>query len=488
MRPTTRRELIAATAATALATAVPPAYGKRLLSRRARIGPGEFVDGVASGEPGPRAVTFWTRLRTERPRSGARLIVATDEGMRDVVATTVVPTGRSVGHTLTARVGGLDAHSEYFYLWESGNDVSEVGRTRTRPPDGSAVPLRIAFSSCQRYSSGHFSPHAHAAGEDLDAYVFLGDYIYERDRVGGLPGRDETFNANDLGSYRRKYQQYRSDPALRELHRLHPALHVWDDHELENNYSDNRPAPAPLQRAAAYRAAFEWLPRIVEPSERHRIYRRLPWGSFGELFLLDERQYRTGNGDGQPRRILGDAQMNWLIDGLKTSRARWKLICQQVIVAQDPYGDGRPNLDMWDGYPEDRARLLGEIERNGIQNVVFLTGDAHVFACNLLSTDFGRLGDGTRVPASAVEYVGGSVTTEGFDRAEPEVQANAPWTRQYNGRDHGYALMALHDTQLVTEYRRSDITVPNGATQTFERFTQNAGFAQVARESAAPPV
>ncbi len=487
MRPTTRRELVAAATATALTAAVPPAYGKRLLSRRARVGPGSFGDGVATGEPATNAVTFWSRLRTERPRSGARLIIATDERMRDTVATAVVPTGRSISHTLKARVGGLDPHTEYFYVWQSGTHVSEIGRTRTRPPAGSAVPLRIAFSSCQRYSSGYFSAHAHAAAEDLDAYVFLGDYIYERVRPGVFPGRDEPFNANDLGSYRRKYVQYRADPGLRELHRLHPALHVWDDHEVENNYSDNRPAPALLQRAAAYRAAFEWLPRVVEPRDRHRVYRRLPWGTIGELFLLDARQYRTGDGDGQPRRILGEAQMAWLIDGLKTSRARWKIIAQQVIVAQDPYGDGRPNPDMWDGYPEDRARLLGEIERNGIQNVVFLTGDAHVFACNLLSTDFGAVGDGTRRPASAVEYVGGSVTTEGFDRAEPEVQANAPWTRQYNGRDHGYALLAMDDTQLVTEYRRSDISQPAGATQTFERFTQQAGFAQVARESIAPP-
>ena len=425
MRPTTRRELVAAATATALTASVPPAWGKRLLSRSARVGPGFFSDGVASGEPGSTAVTFWSRLRTDRPRSGARLIVATDEQMRDTVATVVVPTGRSVNGTLKARLGGLEAHTEYFYVWQSGSDVSEIGRTRTRPPAGSAVPLRIAFSSCQRFSSGYFSAHAHAAAEDLDAYVFLGDYIYERVRTGVVLGRDEPFNANDLGSYRRKYQQYRTDPGLRELHRLHPALHVWDDHEIENNYSDNRPQPSPLQRAAGYRAAFEWIPRIVEPRDRHRIYRRLPWGNFAELFLLDERQYRTGNGDGQPRRLLGEAQMAWLIDGLKTSRARWKIVAQQVIVAQDPYGDGRPNLDMWDGYPDDRARLLGEIERNGIQNVVFITGDAHVFACNLLATDFNRLGDGSRVPAAAVEYVGGSITTEGFDRSEAEEGARA---------------------------------------------------------------
>jgi hypothetical protein len=42
----------------------------------------------------------------------------------------------------------------------------------------------------------------------------------------------------------------------------------------------------------------------------------------------------------------------------------------------------------------------------------------------------------------------------------------------------------------VTEYRRSDITNPAGATSTFERFTQPAGANTVSRESfpVPPPV
>ena len=93
MRQPTRRELVVAGAAGAFTAAVPPAYGS-LLSRRPKVGPGRFRDGVATGDPTPTAVTFWSRLRTDRLRSGARLIVARDEDMRRVVATAVVPTGR----------------------------------------------------------------------------------------------------------------------------------------------------------------------------------------------------------------------------------------------------------------------------------------------------------------------------------------------------------------------------------------------------------
>ena len=482
---TTRRELVAAATATAFTAAIPPAWGKQL-SRRPGVGPGRFNDGVASGDPGHRAVTFWSRLTTDRPRSGARLIVATDEGMRRTVATAVVPTGRGVNHTLKARVGGLKPHTEYFYVWKSGNDVSEVGRTRTRPDPTSATPLRIAFSSCQNFAHGHYSPHTHAATESLDLYLFLGDYVYERGRADALfPGREDRVDANDLGSYRRKYKLYRSDPGLRELHRLHPSVHIWDDHEVENNYSDNNPPPALLQRFAGYRAASEWLPREVDRRDRFRIYRRVPIGTMAEVFLLDERQYRTGDNDGQPRRMLGDAQLNWLIASLKASRAQWKIVAQQVAVAQNAFGDG-PRRDTWDGYPEERARLLSEIERAGVRNVIFLTGDAHVFEANLLASDFSSLGDGsTRLPA-ATEFIGGSVTSQGMDQLEATVRAESPWVRQYNGRDHGYAIMGLDGEKCITEYRRSDLSNPNGFTETFERFIQPTGANNFQRETVAP--
>ena len=487
MRRTTRRELVAAaTAAGAFTAAVPPAWGS-LLSRRAQIGAGRFADGVASGDPTPTAVTFWSKLRTQRARSGARLIVARDPDMRRVIATAVVPTGQAIGHTLKARLGGLKPATEYYYLWESASGVSPIGRTRTRPPKDSTGPLRIAFSSCQQYQTGWFSAHAHAATEALDLYLFLGDYIYEHGR-SPLPTdfRVDTSDATDLRSYRRKYVLAREDPGLRELHRVHPALHIWDDHEVENNYSDNLPAPAPLQRTAGYRAASEWIPRVVNPRDRFRIYRRLPINATAELFLLDARQYRTGGQDGLPRRLLGDTQMAWLLGALKTSRARWKVIVQQVNVAANPFGAG-PSTDDWDGFPEDRALLLGEIERSGITGVVFLTGDAHVFSCNVLASDFAALGDGRARPC-AVEYVGGSVTSRGIEKPEAQVRARSPWNRQYNGGAHGYALLQLDAQQLVTEYRQSDLSSAAGGTWVLERFTQPAGANDVSRESFAPSV
>lgn len=485
MRKSTRRELIVATTAAGMTAAVPPAWG-RLTSKRAGLGPGTFADGVASGEPSSTAVTFWSRVRSDRPRAGARLLVATDEGMDNVVARALVPTGRGVNHTLKTRIGGLKPSTEYFYVWQSSNDVSEVGRTRTAPPRGSQTPVRIAYSSCQHFNFGYFSAHQHAAAEDLDLYVFLGDYVYEKGNVREGSIRTDRIDAVDLDSYRRKYRAYRTDPGLRELHRVHPMLHLWDDHEVFNNYSQNNPPPSASQRAAGYRAAFEWLPRMAYPRERYRLYRKLSFGGFLDLFMLDTRQYRTGFGDGLPKHIIDEAQYQWLIKGLTTSRARWKVIGQQVAMTADPFGTGEA-FDQWDGFPDDRARLLGAIEQAGLRDVVVITGDAHVFMCSLLATDFGAVGrDPNRVPA-AVEYIGGSVTSPGLIRSEEEARRSAPWIQQYNGGDKGYAVLAADGAQLVTEYRASDLSSSAGGTRGLDRFVQPAGTNRVTREVLGAP-
>jgi phosphodiesterase/alkaline phosphatase D-like protein len=483
MKPTTRRELVVAAGATALTAAVPPAWG-RLTSTRAGISPGRFYDGVASGEPGSTAVTFWSRMRTERPRAGARLLVAEDKNMRRVVAHTVVPTGPGTNWCLKARVGGLKPHTEYYYQWESSNAQSPVGTTRTRPAAGSKTPLRIGFSSCQHYTFGYFSAHQHAAQEDLDLYLFLGDYIYERAAVptGGI--RVDLSDAVDLQTYRDKYRVYRRDEGLRELHRQHPMLHIWDDHEVANNYSQNLPYATPQQRVAGYRAAFEWLPRNVFPSDRFRLYKKLSYGALADIFLLDTRQYRTGDNDGQPRHIMNEAQMQWLINGLAKSKATWKIVANQVVLSNDPFGTGG-QADQWDGYPDDRQRLLTAIEAAGVRNVAFLTGDAHVYLCSLVGSNFAAIASDTNLIPAGVEYVGGSISSPGLDRAEAEARTDAPWIQQYNGRDHGYSLLTLDEANLVVEYRRSDLSSPDGATQAFERFTQPNGVNRVVRETLA---
>jgi hypothetical protein len=60
-------------------------------------------------------------------------------------------------------------------------------------------------------------------------------------------------------------------------------------------------------------------------------------------------------------------------------------------------------------------------------------------------------------------------------------------TVAYNSFEHGYAHLTLDGSNLVTEYRRSDVSRPDGATYAFARFRQPAGANAVYRESLPPP-
>jgi len=484
----TRRELIAGATAFAAMAAVPNVWAKRLLSSTPRIGPGAFRDSVASGDPGPDAVSFWSRLTTDRPRSGAQLIVARDEGLRQVVARATVPTGEAMDHCLKLRVGGLDPSTTYFYAWESGDGVSPTGRTRTAPAPDSREAVRLAVSSCQNFDDGFFTGHTHAAVQpDLDLVLFLGDYTYETKDSG--PPRDDPLHSNDLASYREKLRVYRTDAGLRELHRLHPCAHIWDDHEVENNYTANDPAPSDLQRAAGYRASFEWLPRMTFPRERYRIYKPLPLGRTAEVITLDQRQYRTGPGDRNstaPLPFLGRDQMDFLKGRLRSSRATWKVLANQLPVFPiNGVAESGLQDDQWEGYQAERTELLKFIEDETISGVVFVTGDIHTFITSELNKDFRALDLGT-ARSVAVDYVAGSITSSGIAGPEPSVTGTSPHIKQFNGAVRGYGHLDLNAERLVTEYRAGPVDRPDAPVGTIERFTQAAGQATFSRQSNPP--
>jgi phosphodiesterase/alkaline phosphatase D-like protein len=485
----TRREVVAAGMSGAALAAVPNAWAARLLDKTPRIGPGQFLDGVASGEPSARAVTLWSRLETDRLRSGARLVVAKDKDLRQVVSNTVVPTGRGINGTLKARIGGLEPREEYFYKFISGSDESPVGRTLTAPAPGSAEPLRVGFSSCQNYPFGFFATHRDAVAQSLDLQLFLGDYMYETRESG--PVRPDDIETTDLESYRAKYRRYRAEPELRELHRLVPMAHIWDDHEVADNYNEPEEKRATAQqRAFAYRVAFEWLPRMTMPQERFRIYRKLSYGDMLDVFLLDTRQYRTGagtvagsptQGGGQGSPLLGPEQLAWLLRELRASKAKWKLIAQQIVVATIYYiGNTVQNPDAWDGHQAERDAILDAIAgpdpaNPAIDNVVWITGDVHAFIANNLPTRFDQVRyTAGQTPPVSTEYVGGSVTSPGIPDAPRSPRA--PWNELYDAETRGYGVMRFTEGRLDTDFRGAP-AFPSRETpvNTLYSFTQESG-------------
>ena len=362
-QPLSRRNFVTGAGALGAVTIFAPqalaARGRRMPTLRG----GRFRQGVVSGDPTPTSITLWTKVDGVGGRGSVELEVARDRGFRRVVARKLIPTSGSIDHAVKARVGGLKAHEQYYYRFSTRSENSPAGRFRTALPPDSRQPVRFAFFSCQDFSFGQFNAHRLLAGEDVDFVVNLGDYIYAEAPYSPTSPRggvrtDRVGEAVTLADYRRKYDLYRSDAALRGMHARFPMISVWDDHEVQNNYAGGAGADGGLapalgyslaRKRAGYRAYFENMPTFASGSRKGtRIYRAVRFGRNVDLILLDQRQYRADQpcGDKQvgppcpelnnPRPFLGRRQMDFLKTRLDSTPAAWKFIANQTMVNAHP--------------------------------------------------------------------------------------------------------------------------------------------------------
>jgi alkaline phosphatase D len=509
----TRREVlrtagVAAVTGAALGVAVPPA------ARAATASTTAFGHGVASGDPLPDGVLLWTRVSPtpeSLPGSGTgpevtvTWEVATDPGFRRVVARGAVGTGPARDHTVKAEPRGLEAATDHWYRFRWGREISPVGRTRTAPATGAAVDrLRIGVVSCANWQAGWFSSYRHLAQrEDLDLVLHLGDYLYEY-APGEYQARDVVVRPHDppvemtvLEHYRRRHAQYKTDPDLQALHAAVPFVVTWDDHESADdawsggagNHTEGAEGSWTARRAAAQQAYAEWMPVRWEPGGT--LYRRLAFGSLASLSMLDLRSYRSAQAtspvsaqlDDPDRTLTGDDQMSWLLEGLATTEAQWKLVGNPVMIApvrfpstlstgeisalQELLGattiDGVPyNVDQWDGYTVDRSRVLDHLRDHGVRDTVFLTGDIHsAWACDLPADALTYPLTGDSV---ATELVCTSVTSDNLDdilevpprtaslAVETGFRTANPHVKHLDLDSHGYSVLEVTPAGVQMDY------------------------------------
>ena len=202
---------------------------------------GPFRHGVASGDPLPDAVILWTRVTREQEGTGPIEVtweIAKDATFGAIVGAGTVKTDADRDYTVKIDATGLQPGTTYFYRFRGQGAGSAIGRTRTAPR--TASHLRFAVVCCSNLAMGYFHVYAAiAARADIDAVIHLGDYIYEyADGDYGSERPSEPKNEIvTLGDYRARYAQYRSDPDMLEIHRQHPFITTWDDHEVRDNAS-----------------------------------------------------------------------------------------------------------------------------------------------------------------------------------------------------------------------------------------------------------
>jgi alkaline phosphatase D len=459
-----------------------------------------FPLGVASGCPRPTSIVLWTRASMPGP---VTWFVAEDEAMRRNLRNGTAFAEARWDNTVHVDVEGLSPGRPYWYRFTANGQESVVGRTRTAP-DFATNPetLRFAFASCAQYEHGYYAAYRHLADEQLDAVLFLGDYIYEASWGRNLVRRHNGGRATMLDEYRERYAQYKSDPDLQRAHAAHPWIVTWDDHEVTGDYTndiaelDPDPVRFLAQRAAAYQAFWESMPlsNTMRPNGPSlRLYDRYRFGDLAEISVLDDRQYRSHHacratlGRGKPlencgerldtgRTMLGAEQEAWFAAGMRGASAHWNVLAQQTLMAEVDRGPGARHVywaDGWDGYPVARHRLLEAVAASPVRDTLVLGGDVHAFWAADLTADFAK----AKAPVVATEFVGGSITSQGPSQERlSRYAAKNPHIRSALGEVNGYGVVALDAKKAAVSFRvLSDVRDPTASLSTIRKFAVERG-------------
>jgi len=286
-------------------------------------------------------------------------------------------------------------------------------------PDPAAAPGDLAFllGSCRypgllwkaKQADQIFGPmYDEAMGRDgrppVRLALMVGDQIYA-DRMNRLDfGRANTFE-----EFQERYHTAFGSQNMRKLLSSVPTYMILDDHEIEDNWSQDRIQKAEgrhvFNLAINAYMSYQWLhgPRNYG---KHLFYDFVCGGY--PFFVLDTRTHRfldDRSGDLADNHLLGrpslspdnePSQLDALLLCLKREQdARGnvpKFIVSASVFAPNPIDarEGRlakspehavkwkEDSDSWPAFPTTRRALLQSIVLNEIQNVVFLSGDIHV--------------------------------------------------------------------------------------------------------------
>jgi alkaline phosphatase D len=449
----------------------------------------QFTSGVQSGDPRADGAIVWTR--SDRP---ARMWVewATTASFADVRKVRGPHLLEDSDFTGRLDLTGLPAGQEIFYrvlLQDLRNErvLSEPlpGHLRLPPASQGRAARDVRFVWSGDTAGQGFGINEAWGGMKIyeqmrrlnpDFFLHCGDTIYADGPIaaqvklpdgsvwGNVVTEEVSKVAESLNEFRGRYRYNLIDTHVRRMASEVPQIWQWDDHEVTNNWSDAKDLSAdaryteknvPLLVGRATRTFLEYAPLRRGPdAESERVYRHLPQGPLLDVFVIDMRSYRGANSANLQReeldetRFLGRPQIAWLLDGMKRSKATWKVIAADMPIGlQVPDGKDGQGQSRWeaiangdDGAPLGReleiAHLLREIKRAGIRNVVWLTADVHYTAAHFYDPSKAKFSDF----APFWEFVSGPLNAGSFGPGKtdasfglqvvwqkaPEVQNTAP--------------------------------------------------------------
>ncbi len=330
--------------------------------------------------------------------------------------------GRVVGFELTE----LDPDTTYHYAVEIDGelDTTRTGQFRTFPEG--AASYTVAIGSCARIGS---NGKIFDTIRELDPlfYLIAGDLHY------GDNGR------NDLGRYQEVMDLTLSLPAQAALYAQTPVAYMWDDHDYGGNDSDGN-SPSRQAAMAAYR---EHVPSYGLTGDESAIYQAFTVGRV-RYILTDARSARNlANDDNSDApSMLGAEQKAWLKAELLASSKSHELV---VWLNPVPWvAEEVDGADHWGGYAIERRELADHIANNEIDNLLMISGDAHMVAID----------DGTNTDYSTNGYPGFPlIHAAALDR--PGSVKGGPYSEGASGAGGQFATLEIVDNgDTITAHMR----------------------------------
>lgn len=254
-----------------------------------------------------------------------------------------------------------------------------------RPIDFSKNPEGLPYG-------GEYSIFENIRKSNPDFMIWLGDNVYLREA--------------DWNSRSGIFYRYSHTRALSELQPLLASCNhyaIWDDHDYGPNNA-NRSYRNKNHTLEAFKL-FWANPSNGVNEHDEGISTTFEWGDC-HFFLLDNRTFRTANFRKyfvgcDKQTILGENQINELIDGLKSSKSTFNFI---VLGGQflNPAHKGETYNNI---AAKEREEILEIIKKEKIPGVIFLTGDRHFTELSSLSdSTFYTLHDITISPLTSSPY------------------------------------------------------------------------------------
>lgn len=288
----------------------------------------------------------------------------------------VVSTNAETDHIARFVLTGLDFGIRYDYevvLNDKKADLGFLPAFQTQPHwrfRGDPPTFRFAFGSCAYINDPPFDRPGKPYGDSFEIFtsianakpdfmIWLGDNIYYRE--------PDWLSENAM---RYRYAQNRELPEFRNLLANTHNYAIWDDHDYGPNDSDGtfRGKEWALDVFRDY-----WANATYGHDGTKGVFGRFEWGDV-EFFLLDDRFHRSPNrmAETADKKMLGDAQMKWLMESLVSSRAPFKIIASgsQMLNTIN-------NFESFRQFPTEQKRLFDFIREAKIEGVMFLSGDRH---------------------------------------------------------------------------------------------------------------